>query len=252
MFMCSLCLSRARVTSVQPRCRVSAGGPGVPHTGAPGLLAGVKQLPDVTRLRVTIEESCSHLGTPTQSLVMPPLFLVHQSLLPSAWLHSTLHGGNICFSTSFLSLSLWACSIQPWWVKWRLFLSRQHHRGYLEISPMLGYFTLPVIEQSIKNPNLDIILLIEAWPLLQPQVVRATETIHIGHQTLLLKLSRHVGSAGVPAGEEAVAAPGPVILPAPGHVIHLAQQRQAEARTAGAAIIAPQLRLTADSASTDS
>lgn len=42
----------------------------------------------------------SFLGTPIQSLLTPPLSGEHQNRLPLLELHSALHGGNVCFSSS--------------------------------------------------------------------------------------------------------------------------------------------------------
>merc|ERR550532_3605957 len=103
---------------------------------------------------------------------MPPLFLVHQSLLPGVkQLPGHPHPVPGDAATLLGAPESAALCLAP------LNIARREHLllhivfifilvslldPALEISPMLGYFTLPVIEQSIKNPNLDIILLIEA------------------------------------------------------------------------------------------
>ena len=53
---------------------------------------------------------------------------------------------------------------------------------------------------------------VELGPVLQAQVVRAGQILHVVHQAGGVKLSRHEGSAGVAPSEEAVPAPGPVVL----------------------------------------
>ena len=93
----------APLTSVSLGARVGAGRAPVPGAGAARLLAGVEQLPSNSGVIVTCHTTvtllshychttvillsrchAAHLGTPTQSLVTPPLLVVHQNLLPAA------------------------------------------------------------------------------------------------------------------------------------------------------------------------